>query len=126
MTKIDLKMGPRSPQGRPKTGPRGRKNDAVFVLIFDSFWACRPLTQSDLVFDLVIGWSQDGSKSVLGPLWGRLGGVLGGLGPLLGAAGPSLEGLGGLLGRLERLLGSFRTVLAAHDAINGSFWNATR
>ena len=53
--------------------------------------------------------------------------------PLLGALGPSLEGLGGLLGRLEgvlgcswALLGSFGKVVAAHEAINGSFWNAIR
>ena len=43
------------------------------------------MTWSDLVFDLVIGWSQDGSKTVL--RGGRLG-------PLLGALGPSLDGLG--------------------------------
>ena len=52
-------------------------------------------------------------------------GSWGGLGPLLGALGPSLEGLGGLLSRLEGVLGSLATVLAAHEAINGSFWNAT-
>ena len=66
--------------------------------------------------------SQEGSWGDLGPSWGDFG-------PLLGTLGPSLEGLGGLLGRLEgvlgcswRLLGSFGTVLAAHEALNGSFW----
>ena len=77
----------------------------------------------------MIGWSQDGSKTVprglresLGPSWGSLG-------PLLEALGPSLEGLGKLLGRLVGvlgcswgLLGSFGHILAAHEAINGSFW----
>ena len=54
----------------------------------------------------------------------------GGLGPLWGGLGPSLkEGLGGLLDRLEGVWGcswgpggSLGTVLAAHEAINGSFW----
>ena len=72
-----------------------------------------------LVFDLVVAWSQDGSKTVPRRL---LRGVLG---SLLGAFGPSLEHPGGLLGRLEGVLGSFGTVLAAHEAINSSFWNAT-
>ena len=31
----------------------------------------------------------------------------------------------GVLGRLEGVLGSLGTVLAAHEAINGSFWDAT-
>ena len=90
-----------------------------------------------LVFDLAIYWSQDGSKTVprgllgggLGPSWAALGPSWAGLGPLLGALGPSLDGLGGLLGRLEGvlgrswgLLGPLETVLAAHEAINGSFW----
>ena len=61
-----------------------------------------------LVFDLVIGWSQDGRqdrpKRAPGGVLGRLGG---GLGPLLGALGPLLEGLRGLLGRLE---GSWATL----------------
>ena len=63
-----------------------------------------------------------------GPL-GGLGPSGGGLGPLLGALGPSWDGLGGLLGRLEGVLGSswgllgpLGTVVAAHEAINGSFW----
>ena len=72
---------------------------------------------------MVPRWLQDRPKRapgrVLGPSWG-------GLGPLLGALGPSLEGLGGLLSRLEGVLGSLGTVLAAHEAINGSFWNAAR
>ena len=66
--------------------------------------------------------SQEGSWGVLGPSWG-------GLGPLLGALGPSWEGLGFFFGRLEGvlgcswgLLGSLGTVLAAHEAINESFW----
>ena len=66
--------------------------------------------------------SQDGSWVDLGPSWE-------GLGPLLGALGSSLEGLGRLLGRLEgvfgcswELLGPLGTVMAAHEAINGSFW----
>ena len=63
--------------------------------------------------------SQEGS-------WGGSWVVLGGLGPLLGALGPSLEGLGKLLSRLEGVLGSLGTGLAAHEAINGSFWNAIR
>ena len=93
-------------------------------MIFDSFWhrlgvVLRPIwgskidpkilhavTLRGLDFDLVIDWSQDGSKTV--PR-GLLGGVL----------GPSLEGLGELLSCLEG-------VLAAHEAINGSFWNAIR
>ena len=58
------------------------------------------------------------------PRW-VLGSSWGGLGPLLGALGPSLEGLGGVLSRLEGVLGSLGTVLAAHEAINGSFWDAT-
>ena len=62
-------------------------------------------------------------RGLLGGFLGRLGGVLG---RSLGALGPSFEGLGGLLGRLERVLGSLGTVLAAHEAINGSFWTATR
>ena len=63
-----------------------------------------------LDLDLVIYWSQDGSKTVLRALLGGLGSSWGGLGPLLGALGPSLEGLGGLLGRLE---GSWGVVLAS-------------
>ena len=53
----------------------------------------------------------------------------GGLGPLWGGLGPYLEGLVGLLGRLEGvwgcswgLWGFLGTGLAAHEAINGSFW----
>ena len=69
------------------------------------------LRKIGLVFDLVVAWSQEGSKTVprgpLGPSWGALG-------PLLGALGPCLEGLGGLLGRLEALLDSFGTILATH------------
>ena len=76
-----------------------------------------------LDIDLVIDWSQDSLKTV--PR-GPLGSSWGGLGPLLGALGPSLEGLGGLLSRLEGVLGSLGPVLAAHEAINGSFWNAIR
>ena len=71
---------------------------------------------------MVPKWLQDRPKrapgGVLGPSWG-------GLGPLLGALGPSLEGLGGLLSHLEGVLGSLGTILAAHEAINGSFWDAT-
>ena len=62
-----------------------------------------------LVFDVVIGWSQDSSKTVprglRGGSWAILGPSWEGLGPLLGALGPSLEGLGGLLGGLEGVLG---------------------
>ena len=123
--------GPRSPQDRSKTGPRAIKSDAFFVLIFDSFWCrfgvvlggilsskidsrpCRPLTRSDLVFDLVIRWSQDSSKTVPRGLlggswvvlvgsWGRLGGVLG---RSWGLLGPFLDGLGGLVSHLEGLWG---------------------
>ena len=72
---------------------------------------------------LVPRWLQDRSKSAPGGVLGRLGT---GLGPLLGALGPSLEGLGGLLSRVEGVLGSLGTVLAAHEAIHGSFWTATR
>ena len=64
-------------------------------------------------------WLQDLPKRAPGGVLGSSWGVLG---PLLGARGPSLEGLGGLLGRLERILGSLGTVLAAHEAINGSCW----
>ena len=60
------------------------------------------LTWSDLVFDLVIGWSQDGRKErpkrAPGEVLGRLGAILGGLGPLLGAFGPCLGGLGARFG----------------------------
>ena len=75
-----------------------------------------------LDIDLVIDWSQDSLKTVQR---GLLGSSWGGSGPLLGALGPSLEGLGGLLSRLEGVLGSLGTVLAVHEAINGSFWDAT-
>ena len=79
-----------------------------------------------ILYRLVPRWppspSQEGSWGVLRPSGG-------GLGPLLGALGPSLEGLGALFGCLEAvlgcswgLLGSLGTVLAAHEAINGSFW----
>ena len=69
--------------------------------------------------------SQEGSWGDLGPSWGDFG-------PLLETLGLSLEGLGELLGRLEEvwgcsweLWGSLGTVLAAHEAINWSFWDAT-
>ena len=68
---------------------------------------------------MVPRWLQDRPQRAP---WGVLGPSWGGLGPLLGALGPSLEGLGGLLSRLEGVLGSLGTVLAAHEAINGSFW----
>ena len=145
-------MTPRWAQDGLKTGPRRvqerSKSHAFFVLIFDSFWGrlgvvlgpiwgskidppkVQVFTLRGLDFDLVIDWSQDGSKTVprglLGGFLGRLGASWGGLGPLLGALGPSLDGLGGLLSRLEGVLDSFGTFLAAHEAINGSFWNAIR
>ena len=77
---FDLKTSPRSLQDRSKTGPRAIKSDAFFVLIFVSFWGrfgivwgpilgtkIDPLTLPTidlerLVFDLVIGWSQDGRQ----------------------------------------------------------------
>ena len=69
----------------------------------------------DLVFDLVIGWSQDGSKTVprglLGGSWVVLGPSWEGLGPLLGALGPFLDGLGGGWGRLEGSWSRFGVVL---------------
>jgi len=65
----------------------------------------------------------------LGPSWGALGLFWESLGPLLGVLGPSLGGLWGLLGSLEGVLGCswelldpLGSVLAAHEAINGSFW----
>ena len=103
-------MPPRWAQDRLKTGPRRvqerSKSHAVFVLIFDSFWGHLgvvlgpiwgakidpksegSLGKIDLDFDLVVGWSQDSSKTVprgllegswvvLGGSWGRLGGVWG-------------------------------------------------
>ena len=137
-------MTPRWAQDGLKTGPRRvqerSKSHAFFVLIFDSFWgrlgvvwgpiwgakidpkSLLELNLDGLDFDLVIDWSQDSLKTV--PR-GLLGSSWGGLGPLLGALGPSLEGLGGLLSRLEGVLDSLGTVLAAHEAINGSFGDAT-
>ena len=58
-----------------------------------------------LDFDLVVGWSQDGSRTVR---WGVLGSSWGRLGTFLGALGPSLDGLGGLFGRLEKVLAALR------------------
>ena len=61
-----------------------------------------------LDFDLVIGWSQDGSKTVpralLGESWAVLGG---GLGPLLGAFGLYLGGLGARFGSFGGRFGVF-------------------
>ena len=98
------------PQTRSKIDPRSlqdrSKSDVFFVLIFDSFWGrlrvvlgvvlgtkIDPKTEGSLIifdldFDLVVGWSQDSSKTVprgllegswvvLGGSWGRLGGVWG-------------------------------------------------
>ena len=63
------------------------------------------MAKIDLVIDLVVYWSQDGSKTV--PR-----GLLGCLGPLLGALGPSWDGLGRVLGRLEGVFeGRFGVVL---------------
>ena len=78
-------LTPRRAQDGLKTGPRRvqerQKSDAFFVLIFNSFWVvlgsfwdpfwepkstprpCQPLARSDLVFDLVIGWSQERPKT---------------------------------------------------------------
>ena len=79
---FDPKTGPRSPQDRSKTGPRAIKNDAFFVLIFDSFWGrlgvvLGALLSSKidpksflefilfrLVFDLSIYWHHEGPKTV--------------------------------------------------------------
>ena len=149
-------LSPRWAQDGLKTGRRRVQERSIthafFVLIFDSFRGrlgvvlgpilgakIDPKSKGSLGQNrscfrscgrLAPSWLQDRPKRapgvVLGPSWG-------GLGPLLGALGPSLEGLGGLLGCLEEVLGcswdllrSSGTVLAAHEAINGSFWNAIR
>ena len=112
-------LTPRWAQDGLKTGPRRvqerSKSHAFFVLIFDSFWgrlgvvlgpiwgakidpkSLRRFTLDGLDIDLVIGWSQDGSKTV--PR-GLLGGFLGRLGGVLGRSW-------GLLGPLWRVLGGF-------------------
>ena len=105
------------PQDRPKTAPRrlqeGSKHDAIFVLIFDSFWGrfgehfglqnppkkFAPFGPGRSCFRsccfMVPRWLQDRPKRAPG---GGLGPSWGGLGLLLGALGPSLDGLGGVLG----------------------------
>ena len=93
-------MTPRWAQDGLKTGSRRvqerSKSHAFFVLIFDSFWGRLgvvlgsiwgakidpksegSLRKIGLVFDLVVGWSQVGSKTVprglLGGSWAVLGG----------------------------------------------------
>ena len=89
------------------------------------------MTWSDLVFDLVIGWSQDGSKTVprglLGGSWAVLGPSWGGLGPLLGAFGPYLGGLrarfGSFGGRVGAVLGfdSLIPFIASIESFDSSF-----
>ena len=63
------------------------------------------LTLDGLDLDLVVSWSQDGSKTVQEGSGGGLGSSWEGLGPLLGALGASWDGLGGVWGRLEGVLG---------------------
>ena len=99
---FDPKTGPRSPQDRSKTGPRAIKKRCIFRLDFGlvlrSFWDLfgrhlelqnRPIflhrfTLNGLVFDLALGWSQDGrhdrpktvqepSRTAQNPLNGRFG-----------------------------------------------------
>ena len=81
------------PFGEPKSTPR----------------PCPPSIRSDLVFDLVIGWSQDGSKTVprglRGGFLGRLGGVLGRSWGLLGPLWTVFWGSQAALGRSWALLG---------------------
>ena len=97
--------------------PRGPHKDLLGAL--GSSWeilSCSRSLLESLLLVLRASWVS------LGAPWGGV------LGRSWGALGPSLEGLGALLGRLERvlgcswgLLGSLGTVLAAHEAINGSF-----
>ena len=101
-------MTPRWAQDGLKTGPRRvqerSKSHAFFVLIFDSFWgrlgvvlgpmlgakidqkSLHQLTLDGLDFDLVIDWSQDGSKTVPRGLLGRSWAVLGGSWAALGGS----------------------------------------
>ena len=118
-------MTPRWSQDGLKTGPRRvqerSKSHAFFVLIFESFWgrlgvvlgpmlgakidqkSFHQLTLDGLDFDLVIDWSQDGSKTVPRGLLGGSWAVLGGSWAALGGAalGPSWDGLGGHLGTIR-------------------------
>ena len=120
-------MTPRWAQDGLKTGSRRvqerSKSHAFFVLIFESFWgrlgvvsgavlgakivpkSLRRLRVDRLDIDLVIDWSQDGSKTV--PRGLRRG---------------FLGRLGGLLGPLWRVLGNFRAVLRGSWAALGSSW----
>ena len=81
---FDPRWASRSAQDRLKTGPRRvqerQKSDALFVMIFVSFWgrlgvvlgpilgvkidpkSLHRFRVSGLDFDLVIGWSQDGRQ----------------------------------------------------------------
>ena len=94
-------MTPRWAQDGLKTGPRRvqerSKSHAFFVLNFESFWGrlgvvlgpilgakIDPKSEGSLgkiglVFDLVVGWSQDGSKTVPRGLLGGSEAVLGGV-----------------------------------------------
>ena len=82
---------------------------------------------------LFVDGSKMAAKTVSRGLLGGLGSSWGGLGAVLGRSWAALGGswalFGRLLGRLEgvlgcswELLGPLGTVLAAHEAINGSFW----
>ena len=104
---FDPRRASRSTPNRLKTGLRRvqerQKNDAFVVLIFDSFWGrlgvffgvvlgskidpkiFHRFMLDGLDFDLVIGWSQDGSKTVprglLGRSWALFGGSWGAFEP---------------------------------------------
>ena len=94
------------------------KIDPIFVHLF---------RLDGLDFEVVIGWSQDGlqdrPKRDPGGVLGRLGVVLG---RSWGLLGPLWTVLGGFWAVLRASWAALGTVLAAHEAINGSFWNATR
>ena len=73
----------------------------------------------DLVFDLVIGWSQNSSKTVQRGLLGGSWVVLGGLGAVLGRSWPAL---GGSLGPFWTVLGGLWAVLRVSWGILWDSW----
>ena len=106
-------MTPRWAQDRLKTGPRRvqerSKSHVFFVSIFESFWGrlgvvlgpmlgakidpniFHAFNPRGLDFDLVIDWSQDGSKTVPRGLRGRFLGRLGGSWALFGGSWGAFE-----------------------------------